>query len=265
MCLINSRNFIRDFNMLKKISFIFILLQYFQAIGQRIPVNNITNHATGIFKITFSNVVDDTPMVLRNAIYKNPFDESYSINKFKYYISNVGVQSSSTSFSENNSYHLINEDDSTSLSFSFNIPAGIYNSFSFLLGVDSLHNVSGAQANALDPVNDMFWTWNTGYIMAKMEGKSAASVYNNTFEFHVGGFSGANNVLKNIDLQLPKTLIIDENKTSEIIIKADANAWWQKTHDIKISVNPNITSPGMLAKKVSDNYRKMFSVMEINN
>ena len=52
------------------------------------------------------------------------------------------------------------------------MPAGNYNSLSFLLGVDSMHNVSGAQTGALDPANDMFWTWNSGYVMAKMEGAS---------------------------------------------------------------------------------------------
>ena len=252
--------------MLKKIISILILFQCSQAISQPLTKNNITNHSTGILKITFVNVVDDAPMIMRTINYKNPFGETYSINKFKYYISNVVVKSSSNSFSESNSYHLINQDDSSSLSFSFNIPPGSYDSFSFLLGVDSLHNVSGAQTDALDPVNDMFWTWNTGYVMAKMEGKSTASVYNNTFEFHIGGFSGPHNVLKNISLHLsPNTLVIHENKLSEIVIKADANAWWQKPHNIKISVNANITSSGLLAKEVSDNYSKMFSIIEINN
>jgi hypothetical protein len=32
----------------------------------------------------------------------------------------------------------------------------------FLLGVDSLKNVSGIQTGALDPAKGMFWTWNTG-------------------------------------------------------------------------------------------------------
>ncbi len=69
----------------------------------------------------------------------------------------------------------------------------------FLLGVDSLHNVSGAQTDALDPAKDMFWTWNTGYVMAKLEGNSPSSaLVNNKYEFHVGGFSGKYNVLKKI-------------------------------------------------------------------
>lgn len=243
-----------------------LLFCYFTAASQVDLINNQPSNNAGIVKITFINVVKKEPMVLGEVKYINPFGETYSINKFKYYISNVAMQTSSGYISEKESCYLINQVDSASLSFSFPLPAGTYNSLSFLLGVDSLHNVSGAQTDALDPVNDMFWTWNSGYVMAKMEGASSASSFNNVFEFHIGGFAGVNNVLKNIKLKLvPQPLLITENKTSEIIIECDANTWWQKPNDIKISAHPNISSPGLLAKKVSDNYIKMFKVKEIIN
>jgi hypothetical protein len=251
--------------MFKLLIFIFILPD-FSAASQPIIKNNIVQKGQGILKITFINVVKKAPMILRSVNYINPFEETYSINKFKYYVSNIVLQSSEKSFSENDSYHLINQGDSASLSFAFAIPAGSYNLISFLLGVDSLHNVSGAQTGALDPVNDMFWTWNSGYVMAKMEGTSPASALNNVFEFHIGGFSGANQVLKKIFFKLsPKALLIHGNKTSEILIESDANAWWQQPNDIKISGTPNITSPGLSAKKISDNYSKMFTLKEIIN
>jgi hypothetical protein len=45
----------------------------------------------------------------------------------------------------------------------------------FLLGVDSARNVSGIQTGALDPARGMFWTWNSGYVMAKIEGSSPSA------------------------------------------------------------------------------------------
>ena len=145
------------------------------------------------------------------------------------------------------------------------IPAGDYTSLQFLLGVDSLHNVSGAQTDDLDPANDMFWTWNTGYVMAKMEGNSPESkLVNNKFEFHIGGFSGPYNVLKPVQLDFPeKILHLVAGKTYEININADINAWWQHPHDIKISEHAIITSPGKLAKDISDNYANMFHIEKI--
>src|ERR1700733_14455088 len=178
--------------------FFILFLFTFPGTANPFSKSNSVEKNEGVLKITFINVVQKVPMVLNSVNYVNPFGETYSINKFKYYISNIPLQSSSTSFSETESYHLINQNDPASLSFSFSMPSGNYNSLSFLLGVDSLHNVSGAQTGALAPANDMFWTWNSGYVMAKMEGASPASALNNVFEFHIGGFSGANNVLKKI-------------------------------------------------------------------
>lgn len=77
-----------------------------------------------------------------------------------------------------------------------------YDSITFLIGVDSLHNVSGAQTGALDPVNDMFWTWNSGYVMAKLEGNSSSSPQmNQKFEYHIGGYSGKHNVVKKLSFR----------------------------------------------------------------
>ena len=68
---------------------------------------------------------------------------------------------------QKNDYHLVNQAIDSSLSFTISLAANKYDSVGFLLGVDSAGNTSGAQTGALDPLNDMFWTWNTGYVMEK--------------------------------------------------------------------------------------------------
>ena len=224
--------------------------------------------ATGTLKITFVNTVKGKPLELNTVKYTNPFGEEYSISKFKYYISRVSLLRGKAVFFEAESFHLIDESKADALHFSFALGAGNYSSLNFLLGVDSLHNVSGAQTGALDPLNDMFWTWNSGYVMAKIEGHSPqAKVVNNKFEFHIGGFMGENNVLKNITLSFPdgKSLNIQEGKTSEIIIEADIDKCWQQPNDIKIAEHPVCSAPGPLAKKIADNYSKMFTVKDILN
>jgi hypothetical protein len=73
------------------------------------------------------------------------------------------------------------------------------------LGVDSIRNVSGIQTGALDPLKGMFWTWNSGYVMAKLEGSSESSnSAGNRFTYHIGGFRPGMNVLKTIDLIIPR-------------------------------------------------------------
>ncbi|HEX7458919.1 MAG TPA: MbnP family protein [Ginsengibacter sp.] len=216
-------------------------------------------------KIIFINNVKGNKIVLNDSLYANPFGEKYNITKLRYYVSNIELKKANNFFKEKNSYHLIDESEPGSKVINLSLPEGNYNQLQFLLGVDSLHNVSGAQTDDLDPAKDMFWTWNSGYVMAKMEGNSPASnQVNNKFEYHIGGFSGPNNVIKEIHLNFPgNTFHFAANKRYEIIINADIDAWWQNPHDIKISEHANITSPGENAKNISDNYANMFHIEKV--
>ncbi len=217
-------------------------------------------------KIIFINTIDNTRIVLNDSMYTNPFNEKYTISKLRYYISNVSLNNVSNFSTEPNSYHLIDESKEESQSFSFVITAGNYSSLQFLLGVDSLHNVSGAQTDDLDPAKDMFWTWNSGYVMAKMEGSSSSSkLVNNKYEFHIGGYAGPYNVIKKIKLRFSnnKALEFTAGKIITISINADINTWWKDPNDIKITEHANITSPGKFALSISDNYAKMFSIKKI--
>jgi hypothetical protein len=223
---------------------------------------------TGTVRISLKNMVNGTPLTLGSPAYTNPFGESYTVNKFKYYISNITVNFSGMSYSEKESYHLVDQADAASQSISFAAKTGTFSNIIFTLGVDSLRNVSGAQTGVLDPLKDMFWTWNSGYIMAKMEGTSPLSTQpNNKVEYHIGGFSGANNVLKTISLTFPagKLLDIREGKTSELKIEADLNKWWQQPNDIKIVTTPVCTTPGVLAANIAANYSKMFTLTDVVN
>jgi hypothetical protein len=225
--------------------------------------------ATGTLKITFTNSVKGVPIGLNNTIHTNSFGEQYTITKFKYYISNVGLSNNTNiSVTEKESYHLIDEVIPANQSFTMPLPVSKYSTLKFTLGVDSTRNVSGAQTGALDPLNDMFWTWNSGYIMAKLEATSPQSTaVNNRIQYHVGGFSGANNVLKNCTINVDAGSILDirEGKTSEIIIAADVNTWWQGTADVRIAQDNTCHSPGSLANKLAGNYTNMFQLKQVIN
>ena len=241
-------------------AFVFLLSSSFQ------NKKNAKKSSFATVKITFNNTVKSSKIALFDSLYTNPFGEKYSINKFRYYVSHISLKGDKKNFNEKESYHLVDESNIGSQSIYLSVPQGNYFSINFLLGVDSLHNVSGAQSGALDATKDMFWTWNTGYVMAKLEGNSPSStLVNHKYEFHVGGFSGKYNVLKRIQLDFPenKSIHFSKDKTTEIIINADVNAWWQDPNEIKIAVHANITAPGQWALAISDNYAKMFSIEKI--
>ena len=98
--------------------------------------------------------------------------DSLNFSTFKYYVSNFKLKKSDGSYWVHpESYFLVDLSNSESLELSFSdIPAGVYTDLVFTLGVDSLSNVDGAQTGALSVANEMFWSWNSGYIMLKAEG-----------------------------------------------------------------------------------------------
>lgn len=216
------------------------------------------------------NTVVGSRQFFFDSTYVNPFGESFSISKFKYYISNIELLNAAAGAKESipESYYLINETDSASKNISIDIALNNYTTISFLLGVDSLKNVSGAQSGALDPVNDMFWTWNTGYVMAKLEGNSPVSKQpHHTIEYHVGGFKGENSVLQRIDLTIPPAAMKNAltKGNLKMFVDVDLNMWFRGRHDLPIAEQAVCTSPGRLAKQFSENYRNMFKIRSVTS
>lgn len=199
-------------------------------------------------------------------MYSNYFGEQYRINKLKYYISNI-ILSGEQDVKNPDNYYLVNaasEDNIIELS----IPPGNYKNLSFLLGVDSLRNCSGAQTGALDPMNDMFWTWNSGYVMFKLEGNSPASTADlQRIEHHIGGYKGANNVATKINFNLSndKPIEIKSNNSTEIIIETNLDNYWHGKTDLKISEVPLCMIAGDLAIKIASNFQNLFSVKDIRS
>ncbi|MBC7423485.1 MAG: hypothetical protein H7334_08550 [Ferruginibacter sp.] len=245
--------------MMERCSALFLLMQLFlsTAFGQT-PIVNM--------KVTFKNTVNKVPVVLDSVSYTNCWNETYTINKLKYYISNVQLQLTDKRVNrETESYHLINEEDTATKSFSLSMPAGHYSSLSFLVGVDSLKNVSGAQTNALDPLNGMFWTWNNGYIMFKLEGNSPQStVVNNKIEYHIGGFAGPNNSLRKVTINFAAPLILlQKENNAEIFIQSAIDKLWNAKHNLKIIETPVLITPGQLSSAIADNYADGFELIKI--
>ena len=225
-------------------------------------------NTNGMVKIVFHNVITDTALTLNDRVYTNPWRESFVISKCKYYISHISIGYKGKKITEKNGYHLLDQAAESSLAFSFAAPENDYESIGFLIGVDSARNTSGAQTGALDPLHDMFWTWNSGYVMEKLEGTSPQSkVVNNKIEYHIGGFSGENSTLKYITLSMPpgKFLKIKKGKKSVVIINADINKFWQGDTSIKITDTPVCNSPGVLAKQIADNFCRIFNVAAVIN
>ncbi len=200
--------------------------------------------------LVFQPMFGNSTLSLSDSFYKLNDKDSIQFEVLKFYISGIELLSKGKSvWKEENSFHLIDASQEKTMRVLLNRPSSItYDQIKFNLGIDSTINVSGAMGGDLDPTKGMYWTWQSGYINFKLEGRSnLCKSKNNEFQYHVGGYETPFNALQIVTLDWKGSIKID--------IKELLN-------HIDLSKQDHIMSPSkeavMLAKKIS----KTFSVQE---
>jgi hypothetical protein len=180
--------------------------------------------------------------------------DTLNFTTFKYYISNFRLQRTDGSWwTHPESYFLVDlSAENTTMLRLENVPIGSYQQLEYTLGVDSTRNVSGAQSGALSVANNMFWSWNSGYIMLKAEGISPNSA-TGSFAFHLGGFAGTDNLvtIQSTDFN-GVTLSATANHESEVHLIVNPAALW--TSSGSINGTNAIHMPGAAAKTMAGNF-----------
>jgi len=231
------------------------MLNYESGYGQKAKSNAI--------EINFSHYVGNELLKLDSVIYKNALNQDFSVTKFKYYIANIILLRNDGKQAISKNYFLIDEEKSNSKKVVLeNVPDGEYVAVNFTVGVDSIDNCNGAQSGALDPINGMFWTWNTGYIFMKLEGTSEfSSAPNAILEYHIGGFKKPNHCIRRISLPLNKSIVVLNNCNKSIEIKTDVLEILKTPNTIDFSMLSSVTD-FKNATTIADNYSDMFSILQ---
>ena len=202
------------------------------------------------------NLKFKTEKLERNKNYITESKDTLQIDIFRFYISNIKFQfSDTTTFSEENSYHLIDIENPNS----FQIPIArnsekVISKITFSIGVDSLASVSGAMSGDLDPTKGMYWAWQSGFINMKIEGKSSScKTRKNAFQFHIGGYMKPNYAIRTIEI---KTI------NSNLEFNVDIAELFK---DIKLSENNSIMIPCSKAMELANKTVGMFSMNSKEN
>lgn len=130
--------------------------------------------------------------------YKN---DSVEIETLRFYISDIQFFQNNQLVGEvKKKHHLIDIDNpATQFIYQPNEKNIQFNRVKFNIGVDSVTNESGAIGGDLDPTNGMYWTWQSGYINLKLEGRSKiCPARNNQFTFHIGGYQYPFNTIQSV-------------------------------------------------------------------
>lgn len=217
----------------------------------------------GHVTISFNHVFGDDAFSY-GTNYTTSQGEEFTPSLLRYYISNIQLEKmDGTRWSEEESYHLINHGDDATKSITLSgVPTGEYHKVHFMVGVDSLRNVSGAQEGALSPPNGMFWSWNTGYIFFKVEGETDANEEN--VIFHIGGFSGDNNAIQLFDQHVhDPMLMVDGESVPKVKVQLDVAQLFGGSTAVNLDDMHKVHMPGAMAKKLSDNFINGFSIQGV--
>jgi hypothetical protein len=214
----------------------------------------------GSLRIVVESVFDQSPLQLEDKAYVNAHGDSLYIDEFKFYLSNLRFHNHDRIWGEQESYHLVDASEKGTQTFVIkNIPVGAYYNLTLMIGVDSMANVSGANGGDLDPVKGMYWAWNTGYIMTKLQGRSkACKTLHHAFEFHIGGYLPPYNAARAVQLYTPG-LKIEAGKESVLHLKANAAEWFKNPETVDLAKMNEVNMPCKDAMRVADNYADMLS------
>ena len=202
--------------------------------------------------LQFNPVFGREALVLGQSYFSTNNHDSIEIDVFKFYISGVELLlNGKIVWKELNSFHLVDASVINSLSTKLNTSSKlIFNKLKFNVGIDTITNVAGAMGGDLDPTKGMYWTWQSGYINFKLEGKSkVCNTRNNEFTFHLGGYQYPYNTLQSVNL--------NTNNLNELSIVINVEEMISK---IDLRKQNHIMSPGKEAVLLSNELTGIFSV-----
>ncbi len=191
---------------------------------------------------------DDEFQILKKYFHSTKND-SFQISLCKFYLSEIELyKKGNLVYKEDNSFHLINLNDSLSLSFSLKRNDIQFDEIRMNIGIDSSTNVSGIMGGDLDPVHGMYWTWHSGYINFKIEGKSSLSKNKTgSFSYHLGGYLEPYLCVQQI--------ILKRSFSNKIEIVFNLEDFVSK---LPIENKAEVMSPSSMAVKLSKNLAQSF-------
>lgn len=236
------------------------------------PSNSIHDDH-GSIQVSIDHVFGSAPFIFDKA-YSLPNGESVKGTMLKYFVSNISLEKADGTtyvIPQNESYFLVDESiESTKKIKLDHIPSGTYTAIRYTIGVDSLRSTMGLEKRKgiLDigaAAQDMYWSWNSGYIHLKFEGTFTAPSASGDIRYHVGGFGGYSsptiNAIRIIRLSLiDAPLVITGSTQNSLAISADLKKMFTGAIPFSVAENSSVMfSPFCVT--IADNYATMFTVI----
>ncbi len=201
-----------------------------------------------------------------STVYTNQKGHEIFISRIRYLLSRITLtNTTSNEIFELVDYHLIDMDDSTSLSLDTNteIPEGTYK-LSFVYGFNEADNVDEGYPD----LNTASWNWpdplGGGYHFMQFDGKYDVNTTVKPFNYHHGTAKVSGGVFEQnfVEFQLTNDLVIEEGKSIEI--KMNIAEWFKNPYTWDLDVYNTPLMPNYDAQKfMQQNAATVFSA-EVN-
>lgn len=200
-------------------------------------------------EIRFIPTFNGKPLVL-DDVYSLPGGDSISLECLRFYVSNMAFYNNDELQNKRGAPVLFDAASENPMVVFMEKPS-VYNMFRFSVGIDSVTNTSGALGGDLDPTKGMYWTWQSGYINLKLEGRSGlCPTRHHRFEFHLGGYNGVQNALQ--------TIVFPIENGSPIQIEISLDMFFSQ---INLAKQNMVMIPGKEAVMLSRLFAQTFSLM----
>ncbi|WP_010182075.1 MbnP family protein [Aquimarina agarilytica] len=222
----------------------------------------------GNLNLSIANVVQDKELILNTESYTNASGESYKVSELKYILSDfvfVDKQGNEFEYPKADSYFLINEADTETLSIDFSkVPVGEYTAVKFGFGVDqSKFPIEQGTLNFVPKAEEaqMLWAWAAGYKFIKFEGtyETSENATANDFKIHVGSHGANIDNYKAIILPLNSLVVTKDNIVSGGL-KVDIAKVFDAVNKMSLSVKSDVQLDPENSPKYAANIQTMFSV-----
>ena len=146
----------------------------------------------------------DGQVITANQIIADSSIDSLQLNTMRFYLHKVELTFQGKQvWAPNNEHFLVDVMDDKRASVQLILPEHLkYDELSFVVGVDSALQVNGAHSGALDAMEGMYWTWQSGYIHWKLEAVAKIGGKRETITWHVGGYRQPFSTLRRVSLPI---------------------------------------------------------------
>lgn len=232
---------------------------------------------TGDIVLKFDNGVGDQDFIFGTS-YDKSNDESFKLETLKYIVSNIRLtdnEGNTFMYPSDSNVFIVNEADGNTAGEIWvtlnDIDAANYTAITFGIGIDQERFALGAdgQGDFLTEAQDegMLWSWASGYKFIRFDGTySTSTVTDEGLNLHMGSVGTSLDNYKETTLSLPNEVLVREDKTPEIHIKADIMMAFDGVTSVNFTDGyDQVHVDAVETPVIATNVASMFSVHHVHN